>query len=408
MSYQYELFDRDGTSLGDITDVCTDRNRLPLLNGPQLVGGKVPSWHELVNATQADGRPVLCEGYRALRVRKNGSIVFNGIVWLCEEDGDENACETAFQAIDPMGAFWPRRLGQDADGDFSAPSFLLDNRTGPQALQAMISNSIANDGELGLDLGTFATGGVDLSAAPVDWPMTIGDVFSKLAATGELDAVVTPLDGTGSSGRVMGRLDAYNGNFGTDRSGTVVFKYAPGTGIGNVSRYKRTGDMSKIANNIWKFLGPKYDDQHWAGNITKDAPAFATEPGPTVIARVLQSRSDLSVFFEFQSDDDEYGNAFRGLHERMWLMESWVRSLPRQVYNVTPSKKGALAPGGYAAFDSDDFGIGDLVGLEVSAKARSATSGAVRVYGIPITIEDDGSETIGDLILSADQEGVSG
>ncbi len=414
MGYQYELYDRNGTSLGDITSVCTDRNRLPLLNGPQMLGGKVPSWHELVNATEADGRPTLCAGYRSLRVRKNGSIVFNGIVWLCDDDGDENECETAFQAIDPLGAFWPRRVVCDADGDFSAPTLIKDYSTGPQILEAMLANSIAQDGtsgppiggELGLDLGTFAGGGVDLSAAPVDWPMTIAEVFSKLAATGELDAVVTPLDGTGSSGRIMGRLDAYNGDYGTDRTGDVVFTYAPGSGVGNVSRYRHTSSMDTIANNLWKFLGPKYDDQHWAGNITKDDSAFASAPGPAVIARALQSRSDLSTFFEFQTDDDEFANTARALHQRLWLMESWVRALPREMFNITPSKKGALAPAGYEAYDSDDFGVGDLVALEVSSKAREAVSGAVRVYGIPITIEDDGSETIGDLILTADQEGI--
>lgn len=403
MSYTYELLDRDGTSLGDLTSVCKDRTRLPLLNGPQIVGGKVPSWHELVNTLHTDGLPLLTEGYRRVAVSKDATLVFDGIVWHVEDEGDENECWTTFSALDPMGAFWPRRAARDADGDLSYPTFMQDFTTGPAIMAEIVANSITWEGELGLAVGTAAAGGADLSGAPVDWPSSIGDVFSLLAKTGELDAIVTP----GGAGRTMGTVDFYNGDYGTDRTATVSFSYAPGTGVGNVSRFKRTGDMDQILNKYVKYLGPKYDEQHYAGNVQIDDPGLPDPPFSTVNTRILASRSDLSVFHGWEIIDDEYANALRGLHERSWLMESWLRAIPRELVFLTPSKKGALAPAGYAGFDSSDFGIGDLVGLEVSAKARKASSGAVRVYGIPITIEDDGSETIEELILTADQEGLS-
>jgi hypothetical protein len=406
MAYQFELYDRDGASLGDISSVCYDRGRVKLLNGPQVVTGTVPSWHELVNATEADGLPTLAEGYRCLRVRKSGAIVFNGIVWHVEDDGDETTCETRFTAIDPMGAFWPRRVARDADGDFSLPSFMQDFTTGPEIMAEILANSITHEGELGLDVGTAAGGGADVSAAPVDWPMSIGDVYMTLVRTGELDAVITPLDGTGSSGRIMGEVDLYNGDFGTDRTASVVFEYAPGSGVGNVSRFRRTGDMANILNKYYKYLGPKLDEQHYAGNITADDPTLPDPPQTTIESRMNASRSDLSVFFGWDIVDDEYGNELRGLHQRSWQMELWLRSIPRELIAITPSKKGALAPAGYSAFDSSDFDVGDLVAFETTNRARKAASGAVRVYGIPIGIDDDGGETIEDLILSSDAEGL--
>ena len=68
-----------------------------------------------------------------------------------------------------------------------------------------------NEGPIFLDMGTFAGGGVSLTGAPTDWPMTIAELFSLLVSTGELDVVITPTD---PGGDVMGTVDGYNGNYG--------------------------------------------------------------------------------------------------------------------------------------------------------------------------------------------------
>src|SRR3990167_10525310 len=93
------------------------------------------------------------------------------------------------------------------------------------------SDPARGEGPLFLTLGTFAVGGVNLSGGPTDWPMTIAQVVSLLVSTGEVDVIITHTD---PGGGIMGTVDVYNGNFGTDLSGSIVFQY--GTGALNVRR----------------------------------------------------------------------------------------------------------------------------------------------------------------------------
>ena len=83
------------------------------------------------------------------------------------------------------------------------------------------------EGPLFLDYGTFETGGFDLSGAPVDWPMTIAELdLACSSPPAACDVVITPTD---PGGGIMGEVSAYNGDYGTDLSGSVVFDYGRAT-----------------------------------------------------------------------------------------------------------------------------------------------------------------------------------
>ena len=55
----------------------------------------------------------------------------------------------------------------------------------------------------------------------------------------------------------MAQVDCYNGDYGTDLSGSVSFEY--GTGALNVRRLRWNEDMSNVSNKLWYFVGPRGD-----------------------------------------------------------------------------------------------------------------------------------------------------
>lgn len=417
---------RDGTVLGDVASIASNKSLTRKLNRPAECSFRVPSY--LVNTIQADGFPLICEGRRQLAVTLDSTgLFFHGIIWNVEDDGDEDMVYTQVTAYDPM-VIWRWRPARDNvdsysgdAGNFSDPSFIQRNQTGPQIMQEILTAtesparipSLA-EGQTFLDLAssTWAGGGADLRGAPTNFPMTIAEIASLLTNTGELDIVVTPSTalGTGNEGfEHLGTVHCYNGNYGTDRTGTVHFDFA--TGNDNVRLFRRTGAMDTIGNKLWYYLGPKLDQQHWRYGLTGDSPDLPNPPGGDVnpyvpgaspLGDIIQdSRDAFGVYMQITAYDS-FGNetgAFP-LYARTWQVESLLRAQPRQMVYVTPTRDD---PNG---FEPGDFDIGDLVTINVGNKARVASSGASRVYGYTIDIDDDAVEALGELVTSPDQDSI--
>jgi hypothetical protein len=353
----------------------------------------------------------------------------HGRVLVCETEADEDFGYTVYNSYDPM-EMWQWRIVRDDDCDFSQPTIIEDYVTGPEILEAMLHNSDGSggagcggpfsdcidvdrefcEGPLFLDYGTFETGGCDLTGAPTDWPMSIGELTALLVSTGCLDVVITPTD---PGGGIMGEVSAYNGDFGSDLTASVDFDY--GQGNYNIRQLRWNQDMSNMTNKLWYFMGPKIltpsdpaGDQHWCYNVTGDDTNL---PDPTVInpkgtvslatllANRLTSRStygarmDIQIFDAGECslgaggvwDTDCCGGnpltaLFRELYRSRWEMESWIRQQPRNLVHITPTRGTEIGT----------FDIGDLVGVSASSAVRGGFSGAQRVYEYSISWEDDG------------------
>src|SRR5690606_13900112 len=107
------------------------------------------------------------------------------------------------------------------------------------------------------------------------------DIANLLFDTGMVDVVIDPIEGVGDA---IGRFNAYNGGYGSDLSGSVVFQY--GMGANNVRRAVRTQSMDTMCNKLWYLLGPKVATvadpaaaQHWRGNVTGDHDELPNPPG---------------------------------------------------------------------------------------------------------------------------------
>jgi len=355
-----------------------------------------------------------------LKITIDGSLRFHGFVLDCETDTGEDEGHTVYNATDPM-ELWQWRPARDGPGstdpgDFSNPLMFSEFPTGPQLIEQMLLQSeddfdpALGEGPLFLTLGTFEAGGVDLSGGPTDWPMTIAQVVSLLCSTGEVDVVITPTD---PGGGVMGTVDVYNGDYGTDRSGSVVFQY--GMGALNVRRMRWNEDMSNITNKLWYYGGPRIQtaadpegNQHWCWNIQGDDPGLpgfpASPPYSTVIACRDQSRLDFGVrmdikIFDAVSDLCLGKNGVdpgRELYRYLWISESFLRCNPRELIHITPTRGTAI----------NTFDIGDLVGVQAAASVRGGFSGAQRVYEYTVSWNEDGPFELSELQTSPNNEGL--
>jgi len=375
----------DGT---DYTSVVAEGSTTHQHNRPSFVSVKMPS-HV---APASD--PIRC------KIVLDGGLDFHGeIVDSSDEGGTEpDDISTVFTFADPTLILEDRPCRDGAasgdPGDFSNPDFVQRNTTAPAMLREILEQSMTTDGpdgegDLGFTLGTFATGGVDLRGAPVDWPMTIANFIALMAGTGELDVVFTP----GDSGGSMGTLSAYNGNAGTDRSGSVHFQWA--TGDHSARWAKRTTNYRGLVNKLWIYLGPREKTsadpgalQHWAASITRTATPgyFPDPPYSTVESAILASRAAyrtrmLIRIFDARGNEEE----FLELYKRWWLMESWTRARPQREIHVKPNV--GIPP---------TFRTGDLIRVSAGAALRGGFSGVQRVMDYTYRWDDKGNVELGE------------
>lgn len=350
----------------------------------------------------------------------NGGLLFSGTVWFPQSDGNENAYYTEITCYDHLiylgkrlcktPADWPDNNWPPitpADSSFEPGpcnladpiKVITDYITGPEIMAAFIQATIDCDpGSFPLSVGSVATGGDDLTGVPADWPMTISAMAELLLSTGQLDIVVSP--GYGSS-----TVDLYNGDYGTNLSGSVSIDYA--TGGFNARRANKTVDMEDVINALWYLLGPKvpqydYDITHWAGSITPtaanagpdgDGPIPGTPWPPGLVARWTNSRAVYGYMQEIQiHDTKEDENGIRPLFEEMFANEAYLRAVPRTI--IAPSADRSESP--------PPYNVGDLISINAGSVLGGGFSGTFRVFEFEIAIDTDGIGDVTELVGSAD------
>jgi hypothetical protein len=352
----------------DITEIVLEGSVTHQHNRPSFASIRVP-------LQQVSGS---WEAHR-MRIYIGSTLDFHGSLVLCEDTGDEDTMYRVATFADPT-FIWAYRPVRDADGDFSKPSIIADYVTGPQIVEAALTNSMVSgdpaigEGPMGIRLGTFATGGVDLSGVPTDWPMSIEQLVQLLVDTGELDVVCTPVD---DDPDYMGEVSAYNGDYGTDLTASVAFAYA--TGSHNARALRLTRDWRDLCNKLWLYAGPRRKtaldpagDQHWAFNVTADDPGLADPPQSTIAAAIAASRAlhyERMVIRIFDAVSEEEGAASRELYRRWWQMESWLRARPKTLVAITPQR--GIAP---------SFRTGDLISVAAGSSFAGGFSGTQRVH----------------------------
>lgn len=351
-----------------------------------------------------------------MKIVLDGVLHHHGTCLIVETNPEEDTGYTVYNSTDPW-ELWQWRPCRDFEGDtpgnFIDPSFLIRKVSGPQIMEEILLASenpasipTAAEGPLFLSFGSFETGGSDLSGAPCTWPMTINDMASLLTSTGELDIILTPID----SGGNMAQIDCYNGDFGTDLSGSVIFEY--GMGSRNVSNLRWNDDMTFITNKLQYMFGPKETVRRYKGNITGDDPCLPVQFGQAKIdalqAMRLASRTAYGVRMEIQEHelaefqreglvqgDCDILDPFQMLERRLWYLESYIRCNPRRLIHIFPRRGVHI----------NAFDIGDLVRVRCTPTIRGGFDGVQRIYEYTVSWNEDGVLALSELQTSADQEG---
>lgn len=432
----------DGT---DVTNVCIAGAWTPRLNRPAQCTVTIP-----MDAAIGD------VGSRLKLEIDNGGgyvICFHGFILNTETDTNKDGGTTVYNAMDPM-ELWQWRPVRADDGDFSLPAgtgvadgtdLFATYVTGSLMMEAVLKNSEGDstaqgngalavpddaEGTTFLHFGAFAGGGADLTGAPVDWPMTIAEFFSLLCSTGEVDLYITPTDPGGGE---MGTITGYNGRYGTDRSGSILFSY--GMGAHNVDSLRWNRDMTNMVNKYYIFAGPRMSTaadpkaaQHFCFNVQGDDPdlcgnsgtptcivnganvhgiggALPTRPSydaPGLLGNKLDgSRTTYGTRMKmdiYDAADDTCNSNLsanqRAFYRRQWQEFSWFSSAPREIIHVTPTRDTEIGT----------FGIGDIVGVEATTDVRGGFSGAQRVYEYTISWDQDSVLTLSELQTSSDSD----
>lgn len=355
-------------------------------------------------------------------------LFHHGRVLLCETSCDRDTGYTVYNSSDPL-EMWKWRPVRDPGpvdcGDFSFPTIIRDFVTGPEIVEAMMNGSEGvicgtdadSEGPLFLKRGDFALGGVSLTGAPQDWPMTMAGLATLLVSTGELDIVITPIELEDSgetcdfSDTVLynyGQIDCYNGNYGDDLSSSVIFQY--GMGLRNIQSLRWNEDMTNMCNKLWYFLGPPLDEfhQHWSANVQGDDLGLTYPPGGglsppftstdnQIGVQDYHSRCAYGVRMDIRMFDDRAATADIGheLYRRQWQIEQYLRAQPQTLVHITPNRDTEIL-----AFD-----IGDRVLVEASPDVRGGFSGVQRIYEYTISWDTDSVPALSELQVSADNEG---
>lgn len=382
----------------EVTDVVMDGSVTRKLNRPAEATIRIPTQYTI---GQIGSR---------LKVVIEGTLSFHGMILTISDDCGEDTGYTEYVALDPM-ELWQWRPARDPDGDFSDPDFMRVVKQGPQIMQQILQTSEAlielgaddAEGPLFISYGTFEGGGIDLSGAPTNWPMTIYDIGNLLTSTGELDIVLEPIDEGGN----MARVSCYNGDFGQNLSGSVVFEYA--IGAHNVRELRQVEDGTTMANKIWYYLGPRLNQQHWHASVTGGDPS-AWEQSPyyaaylQVLAERDASRNAFGVRMDVQVHDTRNDEGIIGvwLFRRLWIIEQFIRNFPRQLVHFMPIR----------GYDPNAFGIGDIIGINVGPYVRGpfprpgldlqirGFSGAMRVFEYTVSWDENGVTEITDIVCS--------
>lgn len=423
----------DGT---EVTDIAVAGSWTPRLNAPAQAQIKMPM-QEWVDAGVGEAgsklKMVLTDGV-------DEEIIFHGLALNTQIDTAKDNGYVVFNAMDPM-ELWQWRPVRDDDGDLSKPEVILTYQNGPAIMEAVLINTVDSTGRVGpapgflpggppptqaegpifLDIGTVAGGGASLVGAPVDWPKNIMDLFAELVSTGQLDGVIEPTD---PGGGVMGTVHFFNGDYGDDHSGDVLFQYGLGNFTAEQVRWNR--DMTNVVNKYQIYGGPRVEtatdpagDQHWCFNITgfdaglvyppggqsvdtSNAEYFGADPDNPLGHRIYASRQAYGVRMRvdiFDGYDEDcipgFGTPGRDLYRYEWQAFSWIAAQPRDIIHITPRSDVYLGC----------FHIGDLIWVEAVSAVGGGFAGAQRVFQYTVSWEATPSIlTLSEIQVSSDAE----
>jgi hypothetical protein len=371
--WRFVLCDLNGVPISILSSIATERRLQFPLDRPAVLNFTVPSESPHVNILHTDGDPYLSCGNRTIKAYRKEydettwTLRFAGIVWNLQDNADGNTCKTQVTAYDPMQLL-TKRVVRAADGTF-ATDVTFVGQQGQVLAKALVDRTIAYAGACAIStaLGTFTTAPTQSAIYTQQYVAT---ALIDLCNTGSLDVWFDPLD------RTDGILAAMSA--GPIRGATlanVIMSYAaPGH---TAFAFDRSVSMDNFANSIFLYGGST--SGHLA-NVS-DSTSQTT----------FHTYEDVSVLTDVSDST---------LIDALANEQLAFRKDPRDLITMLPTPEKAPLPW-------RDYFLGDVIQVYASIgkdqtypTTRQAISGAQRVYGITIDVDDDGVERVSGVDLS--------
>jgi len=430
--WRFIVTDLAGNTITVLDHVTSERRVTPKLNEPLELSGTVPSDSQIVNVLHTDNLPYLAEGVRQIYGfrRESDSLPYYTIraatlVLQIDDSAQSGDARSRFTAWDPWQYLFSRPvlcspsvascgspgalLGPDGlvyDTTWTADAIILDmlntaiayaDPTAPYASQAMFLNIL--DGVMET-CPTFAAPGWKIQQGT-----SIGQAFLDLAATGNCDIVLSPLyDPTLWPGYLC-TLNIYSPTTASRNSKAAV----GGAGeyeFSAIFAWDQPGRSMVGVENFYDGTGRANTVQYYYG---QGGPPATRQTDAASIARYGEYWTQ--QFFPAQPSAKPAVTALAA--EQLVLRKNY-----KQTLTVNPAPERSPEP-------FVDYQIGDAVPVFVGTVQQGAYAlgdnsmrqslppgytGAVpspdplilywqRVYGIPVEIDDNGVETVRELIV---------
>lgn len=371
--------------------LLTSRGIVFTLDQPTVITAAVWPDDRRVNQIFAlDGDPLVAQGNRIVYCfrREGGNppwkIRAAGILMSPEDQGDADIPLTHFTAYDPWLYLYARPV-MNADGNLPPPDGAIVILRGDQIVTSLLKHTIDNQGFCFIDAGV-AFGGTsyysgtieatDVIAFEYQRGMTVGDAWDAMCNAGNLDielkAIYDP------------RRPGYTHELNIKR-------------LAGVNRRTAVFAWDKMNRSVTTI-----DRMHdgTPGNFINVIQAYAGQGGfPVPAAGPLKNNASvlkylpywLNTFQTTQGAVDPTGSMVLALAQQQLVLQKQGR----RTLTLSPTPERAPIP-------LTEYNVGDRVPVYATRRLRVTAAGLQRVQAIPISIDDDGIESVPALLTSPD------
>jgi hypothetical protein len=390
-TWQFLIANNSNSVIADLSGYVLNPIVSPRLSAPSLQTWTVP----LTSSVLAFG--AFEAGQRRGIAIRNGQVVANDILWRVKPTGGPNSAYATLEFEGPMRR-WERRYCRDAGGQMF---FGVSTSTGDRGmdlpagivvnpemdfdpaemLRQALANTIAIRGDLGVSLG-----GPFSSALLGDMrrmfrldnltPLRVSELMVMFCEAGVIDVVITPSAGGSAQGSVSAVARA-----GTDLPGTS-FDY--GTGTNNVAWAYPETSMDDFCNHLTYEVGQRIDTNHFANNVTADAPGTTTDPSGS--QGTFGVYEDVIMQTGWTGAVPNTSDLFK-MYVTRWNAELAARMTPRQVIRIVPQP--GVAPEPWSSYN-----LGDTPRLNLGQLGLDVSGAAFRIIGWDARPQNDGPEQV--------------
>lgn len=388
--WRFIITDLDSVTLSFLDRVASERSVAYALNDESVHEGHVPSDSPNLSRIADDGDPVLAMNSRLIYgFRRELDGVPNsttpslwtprwaGIVHIVSDAAQSDNPETSYTAYDPWRLLKLRPLVTDA-GLLPTDGMTFRNTPGSEIALDLLTNSHSFHGSCHIDFGQsgeFYTGTIETTdeiSRHFEPGTTVGEAWTTLTDSGTLDIVLEPVYDPVNRPGICSQLSIYD-KAGEDKQSAVFAWDKPGRSITGIDR---TQDGTQMANKVLFY--------------TNNGKPAALQTNSASVAKYGQYWLERSI-------SDEYQTAVVQLLAQTELR---LRRLGRTTLSIDPVAERSPEP-------FTEYFCGDRVPIFASSRLRlpielqNPEDEPRRVYALPISIGDDGTENVESLLLSS-------